>query len=148
MSDTRTTAPSTPTTTAAPPVTPNLFTFTGRRGDVRIVFSETSITGKAQFTYHDETRDVTASGTEIAVERGPLGRLVTVTLESVPDLHTITATLVLPDLGGLSAPITPFRTVVVLTTNRTSIGGPGLVTGPIQLYTVVRGDGTAQQVQF
>ena len=66
----------------------------------------------------------------------------------MPDLHTITATLVLPDLGGLSRPTTTFRTFVVLTTNRTSIGGPHLVTGPIQLYTVVRGDGTAQGVQF
>jgi hypothetical protein len=51
-------------------------------------------------------------------------------------------------LGGLSRPITPFRTFVVLTTNRTSIGGPGLVTGPIQLYRVVKGDGTAQEVLF
>ena len=138
--------------TAATPdaarIAPNLFTFTGRRDGIQIVFSESGITGQAQFTYHDETRDVSATGSQITVEPGPLGRLVTVTVESVPDLHTITATLVLPDLGGLSRPITPFRTFVVLTTNRTSIGGPTLVTGPIQLYTVVKGDGTAQEVQF
>jgi len=146
MTDTRTATVA--TTPEAPRVTPNLFTFTGRRDDIQIVFSETGITGQAQLTYHDETRDVSASGAEIAVERGPLGRLVTVTLESVPDLLTITATLVLPDLGGLGRPITTFRTFVVLTTNRTSIGGPGLVTGPLQVYTVVRGDGTAQQVQL
>lgn len=66
----------------------------------------------------------------------------------MPDLHTVTATLVLPDLGGQSGPVTPFRTFVVLTTTRTSIGGPNLVNGPIQLYRVVRGDGAAQQVQF
>ena len=144
MTDTREST----TATATPRVAPNLFTFTGRRDGVQIVFSETGITGQAGFTYHDETRDVSAAGPEIAVETGPLGRLITITLESVPDLHTITATLVLPDLGGLSRPTTTFRTFVVLTTNRTSIGGPTLVTGPIQLYTVVRGDGTAQGVQF
>lgn len=132
----------------APWAAPNLFTFTGRRDDIQIVYSETSLTGEARFDYHDDARDVSAQGEEIAVERGPLGRLVTVTLESIPDLHTVTVTLVLPDLGGSSRPITPFRTFVVLTTNRTSIGGPDLVTGPIQLYRVVRGDGTAQQVQF
>jgi hypothetical protein len=38
-------------------------------------------------------------------------------------------TLVLPDLGGSSRPITHFRTFLVLTTNRTSIGGPALITG-------------------
>jgi hypothetical protein len=145
---TDTTTAITATTPETPRVAPNLFTFTGRRNGIQIVFSETGLTGQAQFTYHDETRDVSANGVEIAVERGPLGRLVTITLESVPDLHTITVTLVLPDLGGLSRPITSFRTFVVLTTNRTSIGGPALVTGPIQVYTVVRGDGTAQQVQF
>ena len=136
------------TATATPGTAPNLFTFTGRRDGIQIVFSETGLTGQPGFSYHDETRDVSATGPEIAVETGPLGRLVTITLESVPDLHTITATLVLPDLGGLSRPTTTFRTFVVLTTNRTSIGGPNLVTGPIQLYTVVRGDGTAQGVQF
>jgi hypothetical protein len=57
-------------------------------------------------------------------------------------------TLVLPDLGGSSRPITHFRTFLVLTTNRTSIGGPALITGALQLYKVVKGRGTAQQVQF
>ena len=127
--------------------TPNLFTFTGR-DDVQIVFSETGLAGRPRFDYHDDVRNVAAEGDEIAVERGPLGRLVTITLESVPDLHTLTVTLVLPDLGGLSRPITPFRTFAVLTTNRTTIGGPNLVAGPIQLYRVIKGDGTAQHVQF
>jgi len=131
-----------------PQVAPNLFTFTGRSDDLQIVFSETSLTGQPQFTYHDDTRDVAVQGDAITVEPGPLGRLVTITLESVPDLHTLTVTLVLPDFGGISRPITPFRTFAVLTTNRTTIGGPALVPGPIQLYRVVRGDGTAQQVQF
>jgi hypothetical protein len=134
-------------TAEAPRVAPNLFTFTGRSDDIQIVFSETSLAGQAQFTYHDDTRDVTVQGDGIAVECGPLGRLVTITLESVADLHTLTVTLVLPDFGTLSRPITPFRTFVVLTTSRTTIAGPGPVPGPIQLYRVVRGDGTAQQVQ-
>lgn len=77
-----------------------------------------------------------------------LGTLVTVTLETVPDLHTVTATLVLPDLGGLSGPVTHFGTFLVLTENRTSIGGPALVTGALQRYTVVKGRGTAQEVAF
>jgi hypothetical protein len=145
---TDTTMTTSATTPDASRVAPSLFTFTGRRDGIQIVFSETGLDGQAQFSYHDETRDVSAPGSQITVERGPLGRLVTITVESVPDLHTITVTLVLPDLGGLSRPITPFRTFVVLTTNRTSIGGPGLVTGPIQLYRVVKGDGTAQEVLF
>jgi hypothetical protein len=134
-------------TVEAGAVAPNLFTFTGRQDDTQVVFSTTSVTGTAQFSYHDETREHSASGDEITVERGPLGTLVTVTLEIVPDLHTLTVTLVLPDVG-VSRPVTHFRTFLVLTTNRTSIGGPALITGALQLYQVVKGRGTAQQVQF
>ena len=144
--ETASAAAATPTTTTA--VTPNLFTFSGRRDDTQVVFSTTSITGQPQFNYHDDTRDVSASGDEITVERTALGTLVTVTLDSVPDLHTVTATLVLPDLGGLSGPVTHFGTFLVLTENRTSIGGPALVTGPLQRYTVVKGRGTAQELAF
>ncbi len=128
--------------------TPNLFTFCGRQGDTQVTYSTTSITGEARFTYHDETRDFSATGEEISTERGPLGTLVTVTLEVIPDLHTLTATLVLPDLGGLSGPVAHFRTFLVLTTNRTTIGGPNLITGALQLYDVIKGRGTAQQVLF
>ena len=135
-------------TVEAGAVAPNLFTFSGRQDDTQVVFSTTSVTGEAQFSYHDETRDHSATGDEITVERGPLGTLVTNTLETIPDLHTLTVTLVLPDLGGSSRPITHFRTFLVLTTNRTSIGGPALITGALQLYKVVKGRGTAQQVQF
>ena len=87
-------------TAEAGAVAPNLFTFTGRQDDTQVVFSTTSVTGKAQFSYHDETRDHSANGDEITIERGPLGTLVTITLETIPDLHTLTVTLVLPDLGG------------------------------------------------
>ena len=145
MTQTREAAAAAATPTA---VTPNLFTFSGRRDDTQVTFSTTSITGRPQFSYHDDTRDVSATGDEITVERTVLGTSVTVTLETVPDLHTVTATLVLPDLGGLSGPVTHFATFLVLTENRTSIGGPALVTGALQRYTVVKGRGTAQQVAF
>ena len=129
-------------------VTPNLFTFSGRRDDTQVTFSTTSITGQPRFGSHDDTRDVSATGDEITVERTVLGTSVTVTVEAVPDLHTVTATLVLPDLGGLSGPVTHFATFLVLTENRTSIGGPALITGALQRYTVVKGRGTAQEVAF
>jgi hypothetical protein len=51
-------------------VTPNLFTFSGRRDDTQVTFSTTSITGQPQFNYHDDTRDVSATGDEVIVEHG------------------------------------------------------------------------------
>ena len=143
MTQTREAAAATPSA-----VTPNLFTFSGRRDDTQVTFSTTSITGQPQFSYHDDTRDVSATGDEITVERTVLGTSVTITVEAVPDLHTVTATLVLPDLGGLSGPVTHFGTFLVLTENRTTIGGPALITGALQRYTVVKGRGTAQEVAF
>ena len=44
--------------------------------------------------------------------------------------------------------MTHFGTFLVLTENRTSIGGPALVIGALQRYTVVKGRGTAQEVAF
>jgi len=134
--------------TTAAAVAPNLFTFTGRQDDTQVVFSSTGITGQPEFSYHDETRDHSASGDEISIERGPLGTLVTVTLETIPDLLTLTVTLVLPDLGGQSPRVTYFRTFLVLTENRTTLGGPSQIAGPLQDYKVVKGRCTAQQVAF
>jgi hypothetical protein len=53
--------------------------------------------------------------------------------EEVPDSHTLVVSVVIPqvNLDGESVASAGFA---VLTTERTSIGGPNLVSGPIQLF--------------
>jgi hypothetical protein len=125
----------------------NFFTFTGKN-DTQIVYSTSSITGEPQFTYRDRTRDLSFRGDDIAVTPSPLGTLVTVVLELIPDLHTLTATLVLPDINLGDRRVVRFTTVVILTTNLTSIGGRQLVIGPLQTYQVVKLRSVAQHVEF
>jgi hypothetical protein len=125
----------------------NLFTFTGKN-DTQIVYSTSSITGEPQFTYRDRTRDRSFSGDGITVTSSPLGTLVTVLLEIMPDLLTLTATLVLPDINLGDRQMIRFSTMVILTTNPTTIGGPDLVIGPLQTYQVVKLRGVAQRVEF
>lgn len=125
----------------------NLFTLTGKN-DTKIVYSASSLTGEPQLTYRDSTRSLSFRGDDIAVTPSPLGSLVTVVLEVVPDLHTLTATVVLPDINLGDRQTVPFKTVVILTANLTSIGGPALVLGPLQTYQVAKLKGTAQHVDF
>ena len=144
---------------------PNLFELTGE--DVQITFSTTSFTGQPQLHYRDQQRDLTFTGADIESRESGLGRELTVVLDSVPDLHTITLTLLLPiiNLGGVKAeplaePLvepsreqaerteSSFATLGILTTHRTSIGGPQLVSGPLQLYRVVLLQGIARLVDF
>ena len=67
-----------------------------------------------------------------------LGTLATATLESVPDLHELTVTLAVPEVNlrddGGEAPV---ETFLVRTRHRTSIGGPALVDGALQVHEVV-----------
>jgi hypothetical protein len=125
----------------------NSFTFTGKN-DTKIVYSTSSTTGEPQLTYRDRMRDLSFRGDDIAVASSPLGTLVTVVLEMIPDLHTLTATLVLPDINLGDRQVVRFTTVVILTTNLTSFGGPAFVTGPLQTYQVVKLGGVAQHVEF
>ena len=125
----------------------NFFTFTGK-DNTQIVYSTSSITGEPQFTYRDRTRNRSFRGDDIAVTASPLGTLVTVGLEATPDLSSLTATLVLPDINLGDRQVIRFSTVVILTTNLTSIGGPALVTGPLQTYQVIELSGVAQHVKF
>ncbi|MCA1607108.1 MAG: hypothetical protein LC775_16935, partial [Acidobacteria bacterium] len=94
---------------AAPKV--DFFTFTGKN-DTQIVYSTSSTTGEPQLTYRDRTRDLSFRGDDIAVTSSPLGTLVTVVLEVIPDLHTLTATLVLPDINLGDRQVIWFTTVV------------------------------------
>lgn len=125
---------------------PNLFQLTG--GYTQITYSTTSINGQPRFHYRDQQRDLNVAGDAIRSLETEIGTLVTVTLEVIPDLHTLTATLVVPQVNLSEANESPLTTVAILTTHRTSIGGLGLVEGQLQTYEVVALEGTARLVEF
>ena len=80
----------------------------------------------------------------------PIGRLVTATIRSAEDGDAITVSVLLPDVNvsphddGGSRLEARFETVAVWTTIQSTIGGPGRVEGPVQLYTHAQMEGTAQ----
>jgi hypothetical protein len=126
---------------------PNLFDLEG--DGVSVTYSTSSIAGVPQFGYRDRQRTVNRSGEEIRTLGTEIGCLVTIDIEQVPDLHTLTFTLLLPRINlpeGSTA--TALQTVGVLTTDRTSIGGPDLVVGQVQTYRGVYLRGTARRVAF
>ena len=109
----------------------------------QVTFSSTSILGGPILSYRDPQRSLSFRGAEIRSQDTELGELITVTLEVIPDLRTMTFTLILPIVtvmpqsSGLS-----IRVPGVTTTNPTTIAGPP--PGPQKLYSVVNLQGTAQ----
>src|SRR6185436_1798547 len=94
-------------------------------GDVSVTYSTTSFTGSPHFsTSGGALGDHTFFGGEIATAETALGTEVTVTLESIPDLRTVTLTLVLPDIRMGDGEETSFETIAVITTIATTIAGP------------------------
>lgn len=112
----------------------------------QITYSTSSFAGPPQLSYSGPEGDLSFSGTEIETLPSALGSEVTVTLESVPDLHTITVTLLLPsfrlDAGGEAQ----FETYAIKTTNHTTIAGPPV--GPAQSYEAIALHGVAKSVLF
>jgi hypothetical protein len=127
------------------PNQPNHFELAG--GYTQITYDTTSITGQALFHYQDQERDLNFTGDDISSQDTDIGTLVTVTLEVIPDLHTLTLTLLVPQINLPDGNESPFSTLAILTTHHTSIGGPRLVEGPLQTYEVVTLQGTASLVQ-
>jgi hypothetical protein len=126
---------------------PNLFELAGEY--TRITYSTTSITGQPQFHYQDNQRDLTFTGDDIRLlDTDEIGMLVSVTLEVIPDLHTLTLSVLIPQINLKGETESPLSTLAILTTHLTSIGGPGLVEGPLQTYEVVALEGTARLVDF
>ena len=64
-----------------------------------------------------------------------------------PDLETVRASIVVPRVN-VGEGACPFVGVTLLTTIRTTIGGPRLVDGSLELYTVRPIGGTAEAVEF
>lgn len=126
---------------------PNLFTLQG--GAVTVSYSTTSIAGVPQLSYQDTSFDVSRSGDGVVRETTAIGTLVTIELENIPDLRRVTFTLVLPEInpGPDNQPVV-LNTLGVRTTHHMTIGGPGLIIGPLQTYETVALCGTAQLVAF
>ena len=113
------------------------------RGAIQVSFSSTNVLGGPILSYRDPQRSLSFRGNDIAIEETTLGELITVTLEAIPDLRTVTFTLILPIVTVMrQSSGTYIRVPGVTTTNPTTIAGPA--PGPQKLYAVVNLRGTAQ----
>ncbi|MFL9455775.1 MULTISPECIES: DUF6174 domain-containing protein [Nostocales] len=121
----------------------NIFKLSG--AFVEVTYSDTSILGGPQLNYRDNNINRTFMGEAIRVRETELGQLITVTLEAVPDLRTVTFTLILPlvKLNTVSETIR-IRVPSITTTTRTTIAGPGA--GAEKTYKAIDLRGTAQFV--
>jgi hypothetical protein len=119
----------------------NLFELHGN--SIHVTYSSTSILGVPILSYRDDQKSLAFTGKEIMISNNELGELITVTLETVPDLKTVIFSLilpivtVLPQSGGIR-----IKVPGITTTNPTTIAGPP--PGPQKLYSVINLRGTAQ----
>ncbi len=128
-------------------IEPNLYQLHDRGRSLSIQYSTSSIAGVPLLNVVQGGVTQSFSGDEIGTLESPLGSLVTVMLSAVPDLETVTLTLVVPAIN-LDGNDDAVRTFAVITTNRTSIGGPALVKGQLQTYRRIALTGRAEQVDF
>lgn len=125
---------------------PNLYELRGDK--LQVTYSTTSIAGQPLFTFQQGRKTLNFKKSEIRNTKTPIGTLVTVLIETVPDLKTVTFSLVLPDVNMHQSTKVNIKTIGILTTSKTSIGGPHLVKGAVQAYKVVALSGTAKTVPF
>ncbi len=119
----------------------NLFELS--RGVIHVTYSTTNILGGPIFSYRDNHTSKTFRGEEIRIQESAIGQVVTVTLESIPDLKTVTFSLIVPTVTVIPQSTgTPIQVPGITTTAPTTIAGPPA--GPQLLYSVVKLRGTAQ----
>jgi hypothetical protein len=120
----------------------NLFELASR--SIQVTFSSTSITGRPLLSYRDHYLQLNFEGDEIDIRDTQIGQLITVTLETIPDLRTVTFTLILPlvnvmrQSGGIRVSVPGIRTI----THTPQVPGPGAEKN----YAIVNLEGTAQFV--
>ncbi|MBL8036331.1 MAG: hypothetical protein JSS38_04280 [Nitrospira sp.] len=119
----------------------NLFELSG--GTIHVTYSTTSILGGPLFSYRDNHLSLSFSGAEIHIEETVLGQVVTVTLEAIPDLRTVSFSLIVPAVTVMpQSSGTRIKVLGVRTTAPTTIAGSP--PGPQLLYSAVYLRGTAQ----
>ena len=119
----------------------NLFELSG--DSIQVSYSSTTLFGGPILSYRDAQRSLAFRGAEIRALETELGELITVTLEAIPDLRTMTFTLILPIVTVMpQSSGTYMRAPGVTTTTPITVAGPP--PGPQKLYAVVNLQGTAQ----
>jgi hypothetical protein len=115
---------------------------------VELTYSTSSSDGSVRFSFREAERNLDFSGEQIRTRATDLGTEVTVTLEAIADLRTLTLTLLVPAINLGEETEAQFATAAIETTNHTTIGGPRLIIGPLQTYRVIELHGTAKSVLF
>lgn len=126
---------------------PNLYEFVARK--LEVTYSSSSFSGEPLLSYRSPKLTRSFRGDQIRVVSTEIGHLVTVTLEQVPDLKTVTFTLLIP---GINLPAgdkgVAFKTEAITTTQPTTIAGTDLIQGPLQTYLSRTLWGKASRVVF
>ncbi len=127
--------------------TPNLYELGNTT--VQITYTPAGQAGLPRLTYKDKRRDLVFQGAEIRTSPSDIGAQVTVGIETVFDFKDVLLTVLIPRVRlSEGATEDAVQTVAVETTLRSSIGGPGLLTGQIQTYRALTLKGTARLVDF
>ena len=125
----------------------NLYELSGE--DTSIGYTPLGFGGSSQLTYRRADQDIVFRGREVRIAATEIGTLVTVDVAFVPDLETVTFSLFVPAVnlrnGTAEAPV---ETIGLLTSAKTSIGGPGLVQGQLMTYRAIPLVGRARLVDF
>jgi hypothetical protein len=122
---------------------PNLFELCCE--DTKIVYALDETSGAPRLEYSGPMGRHSFEGDAIRTESSARGREVSVTLDGVSHLRTITLTVFLPDVQFDGSNELSFRTVGIHATRRRSMmDGPGaeLTTEPLEF------DGTAKLIEF
>lgn len=114
--------------------------------ETQLTYSTSSINGQPRLSYTDADGAHSFAGDEIETQATKLGTEVTVTLEAIPDLRTVTLTLLLPSFKLDDDLESEFETLAIRTTNHTTIAGPPA--GPGQSYEAITLHGVAKSVVF
>ena len=124
---------------------PNLYELQGEK--LKVTYATTNIAGQPTFTLQQGRKTLNFDKNQIQTAKIPIGSLVTVTVETVPDLKTITFSLLLPDVNMQESTKVSIKAVGILTTSKTSLGGPKIVKGAVQAYKVASLSGNARFVR-
>lgn len=123
----------------------NLFELTS--GSDHVTYSSSSIAGVPLLSYRTRRASYDFRGDQIRHTSTELGTLVSVTLQTIPDLKTVVFSLLLPNVRVLmGSGGTHVEVPGVVTTVHTTIAGPPM--GPEQTYDASSFRGTAQAVIF